>query len=265
VPFWLPSEQAFGYPQVPALPADTALRLPYPAIFVAYATPWQLAPTATDGPEPDISILTLMLYARGRAAHNHADTLARVLRRLHCVPDLDRRELPTPLQALSHYGGDVEGLILTADHQGRPADEFAWCLAVRHPTGVPLGRIAVPANIHKTAWRDQVSNIIAGVALSCWHEPVEPTASRAVRKTTQSTVTDATELDVHILDVDRTSPQSRPTEHQGNGRSPRAHIRRGHWRRQHTGHRRTEVRWTWVRPTTVAGLRPGTEQVYVLR
>jgi hypothetical protein len=178
VPFWLPAEHSVSYPQAHALPTGTPLRLPYPAVFVALASPWQLNPTAAEESPPSDAIRTLMLYARGRAARGQAETLATVLNRLHAAGPIDRTDLPTPLQAVSHYGGQVEGVILTADRDGVPEDDFAWCIAIGHPTGLPLGRIAVPASRANTAWRTQIDNVLAGIALSSWHEPGDAPPSR---------------------------------------------------------------------------------------
>jgi len=262
VPFWLPAEHSVSYPQARPLPDGTELRLPYPDTFVAFAAPWELKPEPVDELAPDDVLRTLMLYARGRAAAGKAETLDTVLSRLHAAGHIDRDELPTPLQALGHFGGSVEGLIFTADQNGHPEDEFAWCIAVNHPTGLPLARIVVPASRAQTVWRHQVDSVLAGVALSCWHEPYDRESLNAARAITAGDA-NGEDLAVHILDVDATSPTATQSDRRS-GHTPRAHLRRGHWRRQRVGPGGSETRWTWVRPTTVGGSTTATRQVYVL-
>lgn len=265
VPFLLPAEQRFGYPHGEPLPADAPLRLPYPAIFVGFATPWELPASPGDADALDDSLRTFVFYARGRAARSRPETLERVLRRLNAIPNFDRSDLPTPLEMVRQYGGTVEGLILTADDEGKPSDQFAWCIAIPLPDGFFAGRITVPANVHKTTWRTQVQNVIAGIALSCWHQPLDPiTPVPGQRTATRSAEGVLVDLDVRILDIDATSPPRRTEHYRRQGRSTRAHIRRGHWRRQRTGHGRTETHWRWIRPTTVSGTRQMATPVYVL-
>ncbi|MEU7906332.1 hypothetical protein [Actinoplanes sp. NPDC049118] len=260
VPFWLPAEHSSAYPHARALPAGTDLRLPFSLVFAAFAAPWQLPPSSDPLPESLRAVLGPMLYARGHAADTAAPSLEKVLYRLQAAGVTDRDMLPTPLQALHHFGGAVEGLLLTADTDGRPGDEFAWCLTIAHPWGPPLARIAVPARRSRTHWRREVDAIIAGVALSSWHQPhILP--SRAPVPRQASDVVDST---VHILDVDATSPPAARRRTPSAGRGPRSHLRRGHFRRYPRRADDPHAPWCWVRPTTVNGT-PGTaNQVYTL-
>jgi hypothetical protein len=167
-----------------------------------------------------------MLYARSRAAHGQAETLSTVLNRLHAAGSIERKDPPTPLQAVSHYGGQVEGVILTANADGEPEDDFAWCIAIGHPTGLPLGRIAVPASRSRTAWRTQIDNLLAGVALSSWHEPGEAPSSRAGAGARHDVEKYDPEVTVRVLNIDDTSPASLPSPKEGSGQTPRPHLRR---------------------------------------
>jgi hypothetical protein len=112
-----------------------------------------------------------MLYARGQATRYAPAPLATHLARLQGAGLTDRNQLPTPLEALDQFGGVVEGVLLLAHPDGTPRDEFAWCIAVGHPTGFPIARITVPASRTASTWRDHVDNVTAGIALSCWHDP----------------------------------------------------------------------------------------------
>jgi hypothetical protein len=194
--------------------------------------------------------------------------LATHLARLQATGLTDRAQFPTPLEALDHFGGVVEGLLLTAHPDGTPRDDFAWCIAIGHPSGFPLARITVPASRTASGWRTQVDNITAGIALSCWHDPLPasppPSATPSTRQTDQhATVADASI--VRVLDIDATSPPSRPNPSAEPGHSAQPHLRRGHFRKQRVGPARQERRWTWVRPTTVNGNPPALTQVYLLR
>jgi hypothetical protein len=270
VPFWLPAEHAVAYPQARPLPAATDIRLPYPVVFAAFASPWRIEPRRP-GELPDalVTAQLLMLYARGRAAAFAPANLATHLARLQATGLKDRTQLPTPLQALDHFGGLVEGLLLTAHPDGTPRDEFAWCIAIGHPSGFPIARITIPASRTASHWQTQMTNITAGIALSCWHNPL-PTpapasASRAIPPADQDT-TFADTAAVQVLDIDATSPPpSRANPSADPSHSARPHLRRGHWRQQRVGTRRRETRWTWIRPTTVNGTPGAVNQVYTLR
>jgi hypothetical protein len=263
VPFWLPAEHATAYPQAQPLPADTDLRLPHPLVFAAFAAPWRIQPRSN---QAHASIQTLLMYARGNASHAGPETVDTVLGRLQSTGLTHRADLPTPLELLDHYGGTVEGLLLAANNDGTPADDFAWCLAIYQPCGFPLARIAVPASRAKTQWRQQVDNLIAGIALSSWHEHDHERAARGDAPTQDHPQQAHDDTAIRILDIDATSPHTtRPDDHQTSGRISRPHLRRGHWRRVPAGPQRRDRRWTWVRATTVNAGYVSSNQVYVLR
>jgi hypothetical protein len=268
VPFWLPTEHAVAYPHARALPTDTDIRLPYPLVFAAFSSPWRVEPRAGELPSTLATAQLLMIHARGRATKYAPVNLSTYLARLQATGLEDRAELPTPLETLDQFGGVVEGLLLTAGPDGTPGDEFAWCIAIGHPSGFPIARITIPASRAASGWRTQIANIIAGIALSCWHEPLAaPTLSTATPPTqpTDQNTTFATSA-VRVLDVDATSPPpSRTSPSAEPAHSARPHLRRGHWRQQRVGAGRQERRWTWVRPTAVNGMPTAVDQVYVLR
>jgi hypothetical protein len=259
-PFWLPAEHATSYPQARSLPPETDLRLPHPLMFVAFAAPWHLEPRPGHG---STEWQTEQMYARGSAAQTARGSLVDVLGRLQATGLTRRDELPTPLELLETRGGNVEGLLLTANPDGTPTDEFAWCLVVNHPCGFPLARLTIPASRERTQWRAQVDNIVAGVCLSQWHEPTAPlTAADSDRGVGPA----ATALDdVRVLDIDATSPRRLPRPALNPTRPSRPHLRRGHWRQQRVGHHREHCRWTWVRATTVNAAWSPANQVYTLR
>jgi hypothetical protein len=262
VPFWLPAEHAAAYPQARALPPDTDLRLPYPTVFAALAAPWRIEPRAGELPATIAGAQLLMLHARGHPAKVAPANLATHLTRLKATDLNSRDDLPTPLEALDHFGGHVEGLLLTAADDGTPGDAFAWCIAIGHPSGFPIARVTIPASRAASTWRTQVDNTIAGIALSCWHEPLAP-AGRALPAPDGE---DPTAADtIRVLDIDATSPPAPRDASTELTRNTRPHLRRGHWRQQRVGQGRQDRRWTWVRPTTVNGGASAANQVYTLR
>jgi hypothetical protein len=268
VPFWLPAEYAVAYPQARPLPADTDIRLPYPLVLAALATAWRIEPRTGELPADLAIAQPLMLHARGAAANVSPAPLATHLARLQATGLTDRAQFPTPLEALDHFGGVVEGLLLTAHPDGTPRDDFAWCIAIGHPSGFPLARITVPASRTASGWRTQVDNITAGIALSRWHDPLPAPPPPATTPPTRQADQDATVADasiVRLLDIDATSPPARMNPAAEPSHSARPHLRRGHWRQQRVGTGRHDQRWTWVRPTTVNGSPPEIDQIYLLR
>ncbi|HEX6497775.1 MAG TPA: hypothetical protein VF054_01935 [Micromonosporaceae bacterium] len=266
VPFWLPAEHAVAYPQARSLPASADIRLPYPLVFAVLSSPWRIEPSAGELPAALATVSLLMLHARGSTAVSPA-SLDTYLARLQATGLTDRAQLPTPLEALDRFGGLVEGLLLAARPDGTPDDEFAWCIAVGHPSGFPIARITVPASRAATDWRTPVDNITAGIALSGWHEPLSapaPSFATRRRRLVDQGATFATWA-VRVLDIEATSPrssQARPSAEPSHGARP--HLRRGHWRQQRVGPGHQDRRWTWVRPTTVNGKSALIDQVYVL-
>jgi hypothetical protein len=257
--FWLPPEFSHTFPHARPPPDSVSLRLPFPAVFACFASSWQLPAHpdhhSTDSHPDDESVsgrwpYAAMLHARGRAIHRAPPTVADVLRRLQAVIT-DRAHLPTPLQLAAELGARVEGLILTAHPDGTPRDDFAWCLAIHHPWGVPLARVLIPASRTSTAWQTPVDNILAAIALSSWHPTPRP-PHRTHNEHRQPDPPDhAGRPQVRVLDIDTTTAPTRPHPQHGHTSSPQPHLRRGHWRRQRTGPGRRGTRWTWIRPTTV--------------
>jgi hypothetical protein len=228
-------------------------------MFVNFACPWRLEPSPGN---TFADLEALLIYARGRAAHTVPGSLANVLARLQATGLTHRAQLPSPLDLLDAYGGAVEGLLLTTAADATPADAFAWCLIINHPYGFPLARITVPASRAQTRWREQVDNIIAGVALSQWHDRPPHLASSIDNHHGAWRDPDA----VHVLDIDATTAHdSRRPSSAAKRSAGRPHLRRGHWRRQPVGPDRQKTRWTWVRATTVNTAAAPANQVYTLR
>lgn len=256
MPFWLPGEHATGFPRATALPDELDLRLPFRAVTAMFETPWNLPATRPD----DQVAHTRLLFARGRAT-DPARPLEDHLMRILPVP---RAELLSPLELVERLGARVEGLVYRADPDHRPTDEFAWCLALHHPWGLPLGRVVIPASRAATRWRVAVDNMLAGVCLSRWHTPapaavLEPASGGDHRPPAAGEVGE-----VRVLDVDATSPaRSRVGSPRATG-ARRAHLRRGTWRWQWVGPGRAVQRPTWVRDTTVRGTGPLGHQIYRL-
>ncbi|MFG1642655.1 hypothetical protein ACGFMK_20380 [Amycolatopsis sp. NPDC049252] len=264
VPMWLPAEHSSSFPAARALPDEVDLRLPFPAVFAVLSTPWRIDPHPDAGTHPLLSQHPLFMHARGRLGDDlMPPTLEEVLGRLQATGLTDRGDLPSPLEFLDRYGGYVEGVLLTADEHGVPGDDIAWCVVIYHPMGMPLGRITIPASRRHATWRQQVDNLIAGIALSCWHETTTLPARLTGKPRIGAATTDPGAL--HVIDIDATSPHRAHPDGEENGAAVRPHLRRGHWRHQRIGHERRERRWTWVRATAVHGGSAGRGQVYILR
>jgi hypothetical protein len=78
-------------------------------------------PRRTDDLSPELATQLLMLYARGQAATYGPAALSDHLARLQASSRTDRDQLPTPLEALEHFGGNVERLVLLANPTARLA------------------------------------------------------------------------------------------------------------------------------------------------
>lgn len=257
VPFWLPAEHATGFAQAAPLPDGVDLRLPFPTVCALFERPWDL--TATE-PSHEVPYATL-LFARGHTVAHRAPTIEDHRRRI----PLARAELPTPLELVEHLGADVEGLIFRADEHGRPTDDIAWCLAINHPWGLPLGRIVVPARRSLTRWRTPVENILAGLCLSHWHATSRPgTVGEHTSVGAPSDPATGDVPDVRVLDIGATSPDRARIGDARATTARRAHLRRGCWRWQWVGPGRARQRATWVRDTTVRGTGSIGHQVYRL-
>lgn len=268
VPFWLPAEHSTSFPDARALPDEVDVRLPFRQVFIALSLPWRIEPNTAHDHLFLRNAFPLMMFARGTAANGYGPPeLWEVLGRLQATGLAYRDDLPTPMETLDAFGGYVEGLLVTADDNGVPSDDFAWCVVIYHPFGLPLARIAIPASRARSAWRDQIGNIIAGTALSCWHRPsVLPPRHDTDRAGFAARIDDGADdpAGVHVLDIDATSPRS-PRGDDASLRTQRPHLRRGHWRHQPVGERRRDKRWTWVRATSVHGGSAAILKVYVLR
>ncbi|SDM83080.1 hypothetical protein [Allokutzneria albata] len=269
VPFWLPAEHSTSFPDARALPDEVDVRLPFRQVFVVLSEPWRIEPNRRHKNRFLRTAFPLMMFARGTAANGYGPPeLCEALSRLQATGLTYRSDLPTPLETLDAFGGYVEGLIVTADGNGVPGDDFAWCVVIYHPFGFPLGRIAIPASRAQSAWRPQVGNIIAGTALSCWHRPsVLPPRQNPNRTGIAARIDDGADdpAGVHVLDVEATSPRAPREQDEETLRTQRPHLRRGHWRHQPVGAGRREKRWTWVKATSVHGGATSRHQVYVLR
>ncbi|MBC3190991.1 hypothetical protein H7X46_07945 [Pseudonocardia sp. C8] len=259
VPFWLGDEHAHGFPRSQPLPPGTDRRLPFPAVIVVFESGWQLPARHPD--PPDTRAPTGLLYARG-----HGPTtppLEQPLYRL--APGTRRDELATPLELVDRYGATVEGLIFTADPDGHPTDEFAWCLAIHHPWGLPLGRITIPASRRATHWTTAIDNTLAGVCLAHFHPTATSTGSPGADPSSANAEPHARDdADVHVLDIAATSPTTGSHRTPAHAAGRAAHLRRATWRYQPVGPGRQHRRWTWVRATIVGGRASSRSTVYRL-
>ncbi|MDT5034033.1 MAG: hypothetical protein QOC94_4204 [Actinoplanes sp.] len=89
-----------GVPTSTAAAPGTDIRLPYPAVFAAFATGWRIEPGRTGDLPPELATAQLlMLYARGGAARYAPANLATHLaRRLHPPGTSGPSITPTPGQ-----------------------------------------------------------------------------------------------------------------------------------------------------------------------
>ena len=191
------------------------------------------------------------------------------LQRVVAEPDTQRFERPADVtfQALATIAERpheclLEGVMLTADTEGRPADGVGWLVrtpearagADRPRRSLILGRRSL------ASWTSVTDLLSAIVSWGDWIAP-EPltidlggdrTARRAIRKGKARRLEEAGGLaNVLVLDAKRRAvrPTTSPT---GTHASPIPHARAGHYRRVRVGPReeeRREIRW--IHPTIV--------------
>jgi len=256
--FWLPpghtAAHADSEPLDPA--AGLELRLPYDAVFLAFADPI-LLPPVDENPDDQHH----QRVRRSAAAVPGPDTNPRALtwrkvmeNRVTTAAEAESREdtFASITSLLRYHGAAVEGLLLLADPDSRPLDRFAWCLALTDPeTGAILGREVVIASRCHTAYRTLIDNMLAVVAWADWHH--DQHAGPAPAGGHDAEWEDAAGLasDVHILDTRRLSNQPSRDEAAVTGRKLRPHRRRGYWRRQHHGPGNRHIKWVRIPPTIV--------------
>lgn len=218
--------------------------LPFPNVFLAFAEPLLLEPSATPTPaEVDRwKSLSQVTHDALRANESLGDLIASRSR-----ADLSDMSAPGLDEMLTSFGAQVEGVLLLSDSLGRPDDLFAWCFTIRGAYGASLGRFVVPASRSVNQYRDVVDNLTAVVAWAQWHEPdvtteVPPGMAAADVDAVVSAPSfkrDAKRAGAGIRVVNvgatyRSGKTRRAGEDEPAGHvSP--HIRRAHWRRQRFG------------------------------
>ncbi len=249
-------------PGTAATPVNRPLDSPTHRVFVALASPWHLPRSrhAFDELQP------LFLYARGRAAQNPAAPVATVLARLQATGVQEHRDqLPTPSNSSTHTAAKSKD---SSSRQTRTrlqqTNSPGALLSCTPPVSRWLGSPFPPHAREHGGADEEIDNIIAGVALSRWHQldaPAQPSIQIG-----RSLQREPDLVSIRVLDIDATSPRRirRFTPNEA-ARSPRPHVRRGHWRGQRVGHHRQEIRLIWVRATTVDTTGTPANQVYTLR
>lgn len=254
-PFWLPPGQTGSYIEGdPPVGVDLDdLRLPYPQVLLVPAEPLRLEPIVAD--DPDVRLALLDEAALRLSSPDEAPDLFDLVG-LPFDSEL-WNDLPELGQLISACGALVEAVLLLGDSQGRPSDLFAWCLAVPGRSGGLLGRIVLPARRSRTAYRAQITNLLAVAAWGDWHPPdTELVVPDRPADLTRLIGTDAFRRmearggagAVRVLNVRRTAGRSASD---GNGRAVAPHARRGHWRRQHYGPAGSLVRRVRIAPVLV--------------
>ncbi len=149
--------------------------LPFPNVFLAFAEPLLLEPSATPTPaEVDRwKSLSQVTHDALRANESLGDLIASRSR-----ADLSDMSAPGLDEMLTSFGAQVEGVLLLSDSLGRPDDLFAWCFTIRGAYGASLGRFVVPASRSVTQYRDVVDNLTAVVAWRSGTNLTSPPRSR---------------------------------------------------------------------------------------
>ncbi len=240
--YWMPPGQVHGYlDSEPITAEDRAnLRMAYPSVLLALGKPMVLEPLA-GAASVDVESLERanLTFLNGRDLSNARNWL------LSTVTDVNGVNV---LDLIAARGARVEGILLLADDEGAATGRFAWCLAVPGRTGV-LGRWVLPAHRDRTAYGEQIDNLMAVAAWADWHEPADPAIATSTHSRTAALQRAAARGRVHVLNAARTSSaaaRSNPT-----GRTVTAHIRRGHWRHQPVGPGRAQIRMVRIAPAIV--------------
>ncbi|GAA5040255.1 hypothetical protein [Actinopolymorpha pittospori] len=252
--YWLPPGHAAAHADSEPLADDAAtdLRLPFGTVLLCFADPLLMPPIEASPPE---GIQHQLL--RSTAAVPGPDMDPRrltwdsvMMRTVRTAEDAATRKgsLASVWSLIRYYGAAVEALLLFADRDGVPTDDFAWCLALTDPgSGRILGRELVFGRRSLTAHRTIVDNMIAVVSWADWHRDESDQQTRADGIWEQSADRGS---GVHVLDARSIRGRS---AHDGgpSGLRLRPHRRRGYWRRQHYGPSNRDIKWVRIPPTVV--------------
>lgn len=205
------------------------------------------------------------------------------LRRLVTEPGAQRFERPAQIAfealetiATRPHECVLEGVMLTADEQGRPTNGIGWL--VRTP-GIQVAagdgrRSLILGRRSLAGWSSVIDVLAAIISWGDWTAPTPITidldgdraARRTIRKGTMRRLEEAGGLaNVLVLDAKRRppSPKANPA---GTHASPIPHPRAGHYRRVAVGPReeqRREIRW--IHPTIVNPDGSGRDVIRVYR
>jgi hypothetical protein len=176
------------------------------------------------------------------------------------------------LNGMITRGGNLTGLVLLADSQGRLRDDVLWLVSANPDPSLPH-----PASLDHIrgvlrGWRSQatlrplVDSLAAAVSWGDWQAPrvdldlPQDPGSRQWRKAVRRGVFRRREpqgaaLGVRVIDLERSVVRAAGLQHLKQGRaSPRPHVRIGHYRRVRVGPRSDwhyEIRW--IPPVGVLG------------
>lgn len=278
--YWLPAGQTAAFADSePMNDSDRReMIMPYPQTFLAFAEPLILDPASPlSTPEAAQQWNRLSTVAHDSLRDNVKVGDFITDRSFTGSGDWLSIDIDS---AIEQVGAHIEGVLLLADEYGRPADLFAWCLAIPGAYGSPLGRFVIPASRATTQYRDVVDNLTAVVAWAQWHEPDGrtdvPLGISLSEVEAQISTTDfqrdakRSGAGIRVIDVGSTNRSSkathRPAQDAQNAAPVTPHFRRGHWRIQRFGPGLGESRRIRIAPVLVNAHRGGiAHRVYRLQ
>jgi hypothetical protein len=272
--YWLPCGHTAAHADSEPLDTDAALdlRLPYDAVFLAFADPILLPPIDNNPGSEHYQRIRRSAAARPGPDTDPCSLTWRTVMENNLTSAAEAESRQTTFAAvpslLRYHGAAVEGLLLLAEPDGHPLDQFAWCLALTDPeTGDILGRDIIIANRSRTTYRTLIDNMLAVVAWADWHHDLhaEPAAGPPAGHDASWEHAAGITAGLHVLATRRSPHATGRNPHEDTGRQLRPHRRRGYWRRQHHGPGNRNIKWIRIPPTIVNAHRgPLGWQVYQL-
>jgi hypothetical protein len=271
--FWMPAGQTWAFADSDPISDEDRgdLLLPFPQVFMAFAEPLEVGPTAEATPDQTVVLRAFDSAVTSLRDRSQEPVLEDLLFKPGCIDHLGELSVADVLDV---RGGRIEGVLLLADSMGRLEDTFAWCVSLPSGPAGSAGRHIIPAALDATLHRPLVENFVAVAAWADWHEPDDATSlppglSNKELEDLTGSASFRRDADrsgaggVRVLNVRSSIRSSEPTE--GTGRRVVPHVRRGHWRRQRFGPGREQVRRIRIAPLIVNAHRGSVGQrVYVI-
>lgn len=230
VPYLLDPNAAAIYLNASPPDAETMadLRLPYDHVLLALGAPFHFKPeSGWWNPET---------VARIAASARHS--IAQLAERNLSLAD----NVQPLMEMLYRHGGQVNGILLSADAEGRLCDEIVWMVATDGGDPAEEGVYTViEGRISRSPLAPLVHSLAAAVAWGPWKAPDPATAALvpddregiaavAKRGAIRRKAKHADLHGVHVVVLRPRSPRAGKRTGEAGGRTVLPHLRRRHWR-----------------------------------